>query len=76
MFLGRISPEKRPDRAIAIAREVGLPLKIAANVRVCNVVTNVRPQLSPNAATSIMTDSAHCGIPRKDPVCGQTRIET
>src|SRR5438045_5200793 len=31
-FLGRISPEKRPDRAIEIARRVGLPLKIAAKV--------------------------------------------
>jgi glycosyltransferase involved in cell wall biosynthesis len=31
-FLGRISPEKRLDRAIAIARAVGLPLKIAAKV--------------------------------------------
>jgi glycosyltransferase involved in cell wall biosynthesis len=31
-FLGRISPEKRPDRAIAIARELGVPLKIAAKV--------------------------------------------
>jgi glycosyltransferase involved in cell wall biosynthesis len=31
-FLGRISPEKRVDRAIAIARAVGAPLKIAAKV--------------------------------------------
>jgi len=31
-FLGRICPEKRPDLAIAIARQVGLPLKIAAKV--------------------------------------------
>ncbi len=31
-FLGRICPEKRPDRAIAIARSAGLPLKIAAKV--------------------------------------------
>lgn len=31
-FLGRISPEKRPDRAIEIARAVGMPLKIAAKV--------------------------------------------
>ena len=31
-FLGRISPEKRPDRAIEIARAAGLPLKIAAKV--------------------------------------------
>jgi glycosyltransferase involved in cell wall biosynthesis len=31
-FLGRISPEKRVDRAIAIARRCHLPLKIAAKV--------------------------------------------
>ncbi|CAH1658960.1 Glycosyltransferase involved in cell wall biosynthesis [Hyphomicrobiales bacterium] len=31
-FLGRISPEKRPDRAIAIAARSGVPLKIAAKV--------------------------------------------
>jgi glycosyltransferase involved in cell wall biosynthesis len=31
-FLGRISPEKRPERAILIARALGIPLKIAAKV--------------------------------------------
>lgn len=31
-FLGRLSPEKRPDRAIEIARRAGMPLKIAAKV--------------------------------------------
>jgi glycosyltransferase involved in cell wall biosynthesis len=31
-FLGRISPEKRVDRAIKIARQVRIPLKIAAKV--------------------------------------------
>jgi glycosyltransferase involved in cell wall biosynthesis len=31
-FLGRISPEKRPDRAIRIAQALGLPIKIAAKV--------------------------------------------
>jgi glycosyltransferase involved in cell wall biosynthesis len=31
-FLGRISPEKRVDRAVEIARRVGLPLKVAAKV--------------------------------------------
>ena len=31
-FLGRISPEKRPDRAIEIARAAQIPLKIAAKV--------------------------------------------
>ena len=31
-FLGRISPEKRVDRAIEIAKRVNMPLKIAAKV--------------------------------------------
>ncbi len=31
-FLGRISPEKRADRAIEIAKRVNMPLKIAAKV--------------------------------------------
>jgi glycosyltransferase involved in cell wall biosynthesis len=31
-FIGRISPEKRPDRAIRIAQKFGMPLKIAAKV--------------------------------------------
>ena len=31
-FIGRISPEKGPDRAIRIARTLGIPLKIAAKV--------------------------------------------
>jgi glycosyltransferase involved in cell wall biosynthesis len=48
-FLGRISPEKRVDRAIAIARAIGLPLKIAAKVdRVDQAYfeTKIRPLLS------------------------------
>lgn len=45
-FLGRISPEKRPDRAILIARALGLPLKIAAKVdQVDN--TYFRTQIAP-----------------------------
>ncbi len=32
VFLGRIAPEKRPDRAIEIARAAGVRLKIAAKV--------------------------------------------
>ncbi len=31
-FLGRISPEKRPDQAIEIAKRSGIPLKMAAKV--------------------------------------------
>jgi glycosyltransferase involved in cell wall biosynthesis len=31
-FLGRISPEKRADRAIEVARRAGMPLRIAAKI--------------------------------------------
>lgn len=31
-FLGRISPEKRPDHAVELAKRTGLPLRIAAKV--------------------------------------------
>lgn len=31
-FLGRIAPEKRPDRAIRIAQQSGVPLRIAAKI--------------------------------------------
>ena len=31
-FLGRISPEKRLDRAIRIAEQVGMPIKVAAKL--------------------------------------------
>ena len=31
-FLGRISPEKRVDRAVEIAQRVGMPLRIAAKI--------------------------------------------
>jgi glycosyltransferase involved in cell wall biosynthesis len=31
-FVGRMSPEKGPDRAIAIAKKAGIPLKIAAKI--------------------------------------------
>lgn len=31
-FLGRISPEKRPDRAMEISRRAGIPLRIAGKV--------------------------------------------
>jgi len=47
-FLGRISPEKRPDRAIAIARAMGIPLKIAAKVDRADEVyfrTEIKPLL-------------------------------
>ncbi|MGE5098001.1 MAG: glycosyltransferase family 4 protein [Betaproteobacteria bacterium] len=36
-FVGRMSREKRPDRAIRIARRAGIPLRIAAKVEKCDV---------------------------------------
>jgi len=47
-FLGRISPEKRPDRAIEIAIRTGLPLRLAAKVDRADQVyfdTRIRPLL-------------------------------
>jgi glycosyltransferase involved in cell wall biosynthesis len=49
-FLGRISPEKRPDLAIDVAQKVGIPLKIAAKVDVVDkdyFEAVVKPRLSP-----------------------------
>ncbi|MEO8811561.1 MAG: glycosyltransferase family 4 protein [Caulobacteraceae bacterium] len=47
-FLGRMSPEKGPDRAIAIAKRLGMPLKMAAKVDAADKVyfeTEIRPLL-------------------------------
>jgi glycosyltransferase involved in cell wall biosynthesis len=47
-FLGRISPEKRPDRAIEIAKRLNRPLKIAAKVDAVDKVyfeTEIEPLL-------------------------------
>jgi glycosyltransferase involved in cell wall biosynthesis len=49
-FLGRISPEKRPDRAIRIARRAGILLKIAAKIDRADTEyfrTVVEPMLGP-----------------------------
>jgi glycosyltransferase involved in cell wall biosynthesis len=48
-FLGRVAPEKRPDRAIEIAKRTGIPLKIAAKVDPADqdyFDHIIRPQLS------------------------------
>lgn len=48
-FLGRISPEKRPDHAIAIAAKAGLPLKIAAKIDAVDLAyweETIRPLLA------------------------------
>ncbi len=49
-FLGRISPEKRLDTAIAAARATGIPLRIAAKVDRVDVdyfETQIRPLFGP-----------------------------
>jgi glycosyltransferase involved in cell wall biosynthesis len=49
-FLGRICPEKRPDIGIKVARQVGIPLKIAAKVDVVDreyFKETIEPMLSP-----------------------------
>ncbi|HUH24939.1 MAG TPA: glycosyltransferase family 4 protein, partial [Brevundimonas sp.] len=51
-FLGRISPEKRPDRAIEIATRLGKPLKMAAKVDAADTVyfeTVIRPMIEANS---------------------------
>ncbi len=57
-FLGRISPEKRVDRAIEIAKQVGMPLKIAAKIdRV------VFPIDWPEPFGLVMIEAMACGTP-------------
>ncbi|MBF6570576.1 MAG: glycosyltransferase family 4 protein [Candidatus Binataceae bacterium] len=49
-FLGRISPEKRPDLAIEVARRLGIPLKIAAKVDALDreyFETIIKPRIAP-----------------------------
>jgi glycosyltransferase involved in cell wall biosynthesis len=51
-FLGRISPEKRPDRAIRIARAAGIKLKLAAKVDKADAeyfASEIEPMLGPDA---------------------------
>ncbi|HKQ82108.1 MAG TPA: glycosyltransferase family 4 protein [Steroidobacteraceae bacterium] len=48
-FIGRMSPEKQPDRAIRIAQRAGIPLKMAAKVDAVDTVyfeRVVRPLLA------------------------------
>lgn len=50
-FLGRISPEKRPDRAIDIATRLNKPLKIAAKVDAADKAyweTVIKPMIDAN----------------------------
>jgi len=49
-FLGRISPEKRPDITIDVAKKAGIPLKLAAKVDVVDrdyFESVIKPKLCP-----------------------------
>jgi glycosyltransferase involved in cell wall biosynthesis len=60
-FLGRVAPEKRPDRAIEIAVRTGMPLKIAAKVdRVDQAYWDekIRPMVEANANVEYLGEIA------------------
>ncbi len=55
-FLGRICPEKRPDRAIRIARACGIPLRMAAKVDAADTeyyAGEIKPMLADGGAELI-----------------------
>lgn len=57
VFLGRISPEKRPDRAIEIALSADLPLRIAAKVSAADEVywrTEIEPLIAANPSVTYL----------------------
>ena len=61
-FLGRIAPEKGPDRAIRIARAAGLPLRIAAKVSEADrpyFEAVIRPMLA-GGGVELMGEIAEC----------------
>jgi glycosyltransferase involved in cell wall biosynthesis len=71
-FLGRISPEKRVDRAIAIATALGWPLRIAAKVDPADVEyfeQDVRPLL----ANPLVEFIGEIGDGEKNSFLGQAR---
>jgi glycosyltransferase involved in cell wall biosynthesis len=62
-FLGRISPEKRPDRAIEIAMQAGLKLKIAAKVDRADQdywQERIRPMIEQNARVEFVGEIDDC----------------
>jgi glycosyltransferase involved in cell wall biosynthesis len=71
-FLGRISPEKRVDRAVEVAKRVGLPLRIAAKVDAADrdyFHAEVEPLLQ--ASASFVEFIGEVGGKEKDDFLGQ-----
>jgi len=70
--VGRISPEKRPDRAIKIAQRAGLPLKIAAKVDPCDV-DYFKSEIEPLLDDSLTEFIGEIGEPQKAKFLGNAR---
>ena len=67
-FLGRISPEKGPDRAIEIAAKAGLPLKIAAKIDKVDLVywrEHVEPMVKAHSNVEYVGEINETGL--RDP---------
>ena len=71
-FLGRISPEKRPDRAIEIAKRAGMPLKIAAKVDVADF-TFFKAEIEPLLDHPLIEFIGEINESQKCPFLGKAR---
>src|SRR5207244_642496 len=68
-FLGRISPEKRPDRAISVAKRLGMRLKIAAKVDAVDAVY-FRDEIKPLLADPLIEFIGEIGDSEKSAFLG------
>jgi glycosyltransferase involved in cell wall biosynthesis len=71
-FLGRVSPEKRVDRAIEIATELGVPLKIAAKVDAADRTYHDR-EIAPLLANPLVEFVGEIGDGQKSEFLGKAR---
>jgi glycosyltransferase involved in cell wall biosynthesis len=69
-FLGRISPEKRPDHAIALAKHAGMPLRIAAKV---DPVVNTSKRKSSPCWTILWSNMSERSRTKKKMISWETR---
>jgi len=71
-FLGRISPEKRPDRAIEIAKRAGIPLKLAAKLDAVDM-TYFKTEIEPLLNHSLVEFIGEIGETQKSEFLGNAR---
>jgi glycosyltransferase involved in cell wall biosynthesis len=71
-FIGRISPEKRPDRAISIARRAGMKLRIAAKVDPADMVY-FRKEIEPLLGSPEVEFIGEIGDAQKSDFIGNAR---